>query len=135
MDPNTQFLIKLNDTLEKLIDKVDKQTIQIQDLTNKVDFYREAQNEHARKLEATDKTATEAMQSTKAAHKRQDSFERSIKDLEETIEEYIEAQAQKEQQAQKERKDNATFLKRAIITAVLGWTGLLIAALIKMFGG
>jgi chromosome segregation ATPase len=124
-----QFLNKLSDSLDKVIEKLDKQTIQIQDLTNKVDFYREAQTEQARKLDATENIAKDALSSTKAAHKRQDSFEKSIKDLEKKIADYIEGQEQKEQ------KDNATWLKRAIITAVLGWTGLIVAAIIKFIGG
>jgi hypothetical protein len=130
-----QFLNKLNDTLDKVIEKIDKQTIQIQDLTNKVDFYREAQTEHARKLDATEKVAADALASTKAAHKRQDGYERSIKDLEKKFEDFIAAQEEKERQRERERKDNATWLKRAIITAVLGWTGLIIAAIIKFIGG
>jgi uncharacterized coiled-coil DUF342 family protein len=132
---DNQFLIKLNDTLDKVIEKIDKQSIQIQDLTNKIDFYREAQNEHARKLEGVDTMTKEAHASTKAAHKRLDGFEGSIKDLEQTIEDYIEGQRDKEQEQEKERKDNAKWLKRAIVGAILGWSSVILGALLKLFGG
>lgn len=73
-----QLLNKLNDTMERMIIKIDDQSKKLTEIEVKVDFYRETQNEHARKLEAVDKIATEAMSSTKSAHKRLDVYDTEI---------------------------------------------------------
>jgi hypothetical protein len=58
--------------MEKVVDKLDDQSVKIGELNTKVDLYRETQNQQTIKLEVTEKMATEAMASTKAAHKRLD---------------------------------------------------------------
>lgn len=79
------LLNKLNDTMEKVIEKIDDQGQRLTGIEVKVDMYRESQNEVARKLEGVDKTATEAMASTKAAHKRLDSRDNEITWLKRTV--------------------------------------------------
>lgn len=74
------LLNKLNATVEKILEKVDAQGTKIAELSVKVDMYRDVQTEHSRKLETVDKTAIEAMQSTKAAHKRMDTLEEIVED-------------------------------------------------------
>ncbi len=56
-------------------DKLDDQSIKIEGLSTKLDLYRETQNQQTIKLDAVDKLATEAMASTKAAHKRIDDLD------------------------------------------------------------
>lgn len=72
------LLNKLNDTMERAIEKIDDQGQRLTGIEVKVDMYRESQHEVARKLESVDKVAHEAIQSTKAAHKRLDSRDSDI---------------------------------------------------------
>lgn len=101
------LLKKLNETMERAIEKIDDQGQHLTGIEVKVDMYREAQTELARKLEGVDRVAHDAMQSTKAAHKRLDS-----------------------------RDNDITWLKRAVIggfiTAGFAFVGGLVLVVIKM---
>lgn len=101
------LLKKLNETMERAIEKIDDQGQRLTGIEVKVDMYREAQTEVARKLEGVDRTAHDALQSTKAAHKRLDS-----------------------------RDSDITWLKRAVIggfiTATFAFVGGLILAIIRL---
>ena len=97
------LLKKISDSMDTVVKKVDEYGNKITELTVKVDMYREHQQEHSRKIEQVDRQTTEALASTRSAHKRLDTIESDSK-----------------------------WMKRAVITMALSIIGGIIAALFKI---
>lgn len=75
------LLERLNGTLDKVLEKVDDQSLKLQDLMTKIDFFQQTQNSHTIKIEQNERMVIEATQSTKAAHKRLDEMDGNIEEV------------------------------------------------------
>lgn len=76
------LLKKLSDDIGSVISKIDNQGQRLTGIEVKVDLYREAQHALVQKVEDVDKDASEALSSTKSAHKRIDDIVASAKEKE-----------------------------------------------------
>lgn len=119
-DSNQPMWEKLNDTMEKVLDKIEKQGQKMSEISVKVDLYRETQQDHYRKIESLEQKVTEFTESTKSAHKRVDDLQVSNRDLSEQIKKINE-----------EKNYDNKWMKRLVLTGILTIvTGVITAILV-----
>lgn len=124
MDQQQQMLEKLNDTLEKVLEKIDKQGQSLAGLDVKVDLYRETQLDQNRKIEALEQKVTEAVEGAKSAHKRADELQTQTKGLQDQLKQMNDDKAN-------DNKWTKRFVLGGFLTIV---TGVVTAILIAHWG-
>lgn len=123
-DENQQMLQKISDTVEKLFDKVDRQTQKVSEIGVKVDLYRETQQDQNRKIESLEQKVTEVTENAKSAHKRADDLVNANNDLKKQLEKIHD-----------EKHTDGKWMRRFVLGGILTIiTGVITAILIAHWG-
>lgn len=123
-DNNQDMLERLNNTIEKVLDKLDAQNQKVSEISVKVDLYRETQQDQNRKIETLEQKVTEVTESAKSAHKRTDDLGNANLELKKQLDKMNE-----------EKVSDNKWMRRLILGGVLTIvTGVVTAILIAHWG-